>query len=179
MQAKKVTPENEVLYSYKNLLTKNTAKFLQNERDIKKAELKGLLSYGTGGKHIDAQQDSSTHAADVQVLEKRVNEIDKILKYARVSAPKDQTQTVCLGNGVRLMLGGAVKTFFVESVSVGRNANVLSLFSPLGQAIFGKKKGEAGHYLVNEKNHNFTVLEIIPYSEAVKILKPQNQLETA
>ena len=179
MKAKKVIQENDILQSYRNLLTKNTAKFLQNERNIKKEELKGLLSHGTGGKHVDAQQDSSTHAADVQVLEKRVNEIDKILKYSHISVPKDQTQMVCLGNGVRLMLGGAVKTFFVESVSVGRNGNVLSLFSPLGQAIFGKKKGEAGHYLVNEKNHNFTVLEIMPYSEAVKILKPQNQLETA
>ncbi len=168
--------ENELLQSYKNLLTKNTARFLEKERDTKREELKGLLSHGTGGKHIDAQQDASTHAASVQVLEKRVNEIEKILEYSHVSVPKDQTQMVCLGNGVEILLGDKKKTFFVESVSVGINGNVLSLFSPLGKKLFGKKKGESGQYGVNGNALTFTVLEIIPYSKATEILKPQAEV---
>jgi transcription elongation GreA/GreB family factor len=165
--------ENKLLQSYRNLLTKNTAKFLEKERSVKKEELRDLLSHGTGGKHIDAQQDASTHAATVQVLEKRVNEIEGILKRSHISVPKDQTQMVCLGNGVRIMLGTKEKTYFVETVSAGIHGNVLSLFSPLGKELFGKKKGETGYYKVDNRTLSFTVLEIMPYSTATEILKPQ------
>lgn len=138
-----------------NLLLINTAKFLSKELSEIQVKL--------------ASEDISSESHEA--LSKKTVLIQGYLKR-QLYRPVGQSETVSLGSGIKVLINGEEKCFFVDSFFVGKCRNIISLASPFGVAVFGKNVGDKGTYITPQGNsYKFVILEIIPYAKAKDLLK--------
>ena len=78
----------------------------------------------------------------------------------------DQKKTIVLS-----INGRETKEVFLESISTGSCTKIISLNSPIGKEIFGKKAGDKGTYLASGIEYFYEIFEVKPFSEAKKIFK--------
>ncbi len=142
-------------------LTQNTATFLSKEMAKKQQRLADLTQ---------TTEDSFSNRHEIQQLREAIQVLTLQLDR-QVYVPREQKDYISLGSGVTVLIGTVRKNLFVDSIHVGKCRNIVSLGSPLGSAIFGKKVGDSGSYRTESGFFNYEVLEILPYSEAKKILK--------
>ena len=143
------------LKTSQSMLLYNTAKFLSKE--LSEIQIK-LTS-----------DDISSESHDA--LSKKTILIQSYLKR-QLYRPLEQSETVSLGNGIKVLINGQEKSFFVDSFFVGKCRNIISLASPFGVAVFGKRAGDKGTYITPGGNpYKFMILEIIPYIKAKDLLK--------
>jgi transcription elongation GreA/GreB family factor len=137
------------------LLLHSTAKFLTQELGAIQEKLK----------------DEDISYESKEVLRKKTIIIQSYLNR-QLYTPPPQSEMMSLGNGIRVLINREEKTFFVDSFCYGKCKNIVSLVSPFGVAVFGKKIGEVGKYTTtNGKIIQFKILGIIPYLEAKRLLK--------
>lgn len=156
----------------KTLLTPNTAKYLTKnliEDQDRKAEIMGGLN-PEGGSIKNRQHEASANDYAVQQLDKRIISTTKLLNR-QLYIPKEQSQYVSIGSGVKLLLNGKQRELFVDSTCVGKCKEMISLHSPLGEAIYGGQLGDEGVYEVEGAKFSYRILEILPYTKAKEILK--------
>jgi len=146
--------KNFVLRNLRRYLPANTVNFLSKTLTEKQNRLEKLK-----GNHDETQ-----------LLTTEISNIEKILGHFRPHTPSEQKEKISLGNGVVLDVNGEKKTLFVDSVLVGKKRSIVSLNSPWGQVIFGKKVGQKGTITVEKKELRFKVLEIWPYTKAKRII---------
>lgn len=101
--------------------------------------------------------------AEEQMWSKKVGDLQKVRNSAHIITPEEQAETVKIGVGVILQYeSDEEEKFLVEGYLVNSGESDLSLYSPLGKAIFGAREGEkrtfSGKQLV-------TIKKIVPPSE--------------
>lgn len=154
------------------LVTPCTAKFWNKRLKEIENELDGILKDPNTGSKKDSIELENIH---LDTKEKLVNEKSGIklnLSRLRIYEPKDQTNSISIGNSVVISInGGKKKERFLENISTGSCTKIVSLSSPLCEAIFGKKAGDKGTYRANGLIYSYEIFEVKPFSEAKKILK--------
>lgn len=148
---------------YKNLLLPHTENFLTRKLKRTKAE---IISF----------TEVRVNNPDYNRLENQKNECIKSLRK-EIHQPVEQKEIVTLGSGVKVKINGITNYFFVDCFNAGNGKNIASLDSKLGKELFKKKVNQTGSYYT-AANHlvEFEILEILPYSKAVKIIIPMEEV---
>lgn len=110
-------------------------------------EYKSILTEGyksgaeQDGHHDEGFQKSLSNA---MVQSKRIRELQELNNNAHIVYPENQNEVVKIGNGVSLEYGdGTIKILILEGYLMGDyDENVISIYSPLGKAILGSKRGD-------------------------------------
>lgn len=93
-------------------------------------------------------------------VEGRISEIEHILKHAKVIQSKS-TDAVSLGSTVHVELeDGQQQYTIVGSTEANPDKGMISDQSPLGQALLGKKKGEAVEISVPNGTMTYKIVKI-------------------
>jgi transcription elongation factor GreA len=103
---------------------------------------------GVAREHGDIRENADYDAAKNEqgMMEARIRQLEEILRSAVVGAPRD-TGKAGPGMIVRLEIAGDEETYFLGSREEAIDGmDVLSLQSPLGQAVVGRKPGEKFSY---------------------------------
>jgi transcription elongation factor GreA len=111
----------------------------------------------------DLSENAEYHAArEAQAaVEERVMQIEEILRNAVIMTAKHRTDVVGIGSVVTITKGEGKKTYtIVGSEEADLAQGKISNQSPLGKAIFGKKKGETFSYVTPQGTVKGTILEI-------------------
>jgi transcription elongation factor GreA len=138
-------------------LTKELA-FLTHDRRKEIAEaLEAAKALG------DLSENAEYHAArEAQAaVEERIMVIEEILKNAVVVSSKHKTDSVGIGSVVTYRKGKDERTFtIVGSEEANIAQNKISNKSPLGEALFGKRKGDAFVYSAPNGKAEGTIIDI-------------------
>jgi transcription elongation factor GreA len=103
---------------------------------------------GVAREHGDIRENADYDAAKNEqgMMEARIRQLEEILRSAVVGTPPD-TGKAGPGMVVRLEIAGDEETYFLGSREEAIDGmDVLSLQSPLGQAVIGRKPGEKFSY---------------------------------
>jgi transcription elongation factor GreA len=103
---------------------------------------------GVAREHGDIRENADYDAAKNEqgMMEARIRQLEEILRSAVVGTPPD-TGKAGPGMVVRLEIAGDEETYFLGSREEAIDGmDVLSLQSPLGQAVVGRKPGEKFSY---------------------------------
>jgi transcription elongation GreA/GreB family factor len=91
---------------------------------------------------------------------------------AQVIEPEEQNINVQVGNGVEIRYyDGTTFRFILEGYWLGSLENRVSVYGPLGQALFGAKKGEKRTLKLDREEKNIIVIDIILPSIVKKTYK--------
>jgi transcription elongation factor GreA len=99
---------------------------------------------------------------DMEMLETKLQELDMVLKnYEIITPPKEDKETVYLGSKVFLQDNSGNKTSFtiVGTLEANPFEGKISNESPVGQALLGRKIGEAVA-VKNQPNFVYKVLKV-------------------
>lgn len=165
--------KNLGLADFRNFLTQNTAYFLSKELAGYQEMLRELTGSQETGKNLRGE--ISANAPSIRLARNRIFSITNLLNR-QIYMPKDQTEKISLGSGVILTLNGERKEYFIDSTRVGPCKKIVSLNSPFGEILFGKTAGESGTFVARNKILEFEILQLLPYSEAKKILKTTHRV---
>lgn len=154
------------------LVTPCTANFLKKRLNEIEKELQSILKDPNTGSKEDSIELVKIHSSTKDKLEKDKSEIKHTLLKLKVYEPGEQFESISTGNSVVVSINnGKEKEIFLESISTGTCTKIVSLSSPLGKSIFGKKTGDKGTYPANGITYSYEIFEIKPFSEAKKIFK--------
>jgi len=130
----KVILTKEGLESVKSELEK-----LYQERKSIQLQIKEAKSYGDLSENSEYQD-----AKDRQVLtETRIAEMENIIRNAVIDTGTCTDGGVCIGSNVTVNSGGREFTYtLVGATQADPTAGKVSVESPIGQSLMGKKKGE-------------------------------------
>lgn len=93
-------------------------------------------------------------------IEGRIVELEQVIKNAEVFK-KDKSGAVQLGSKVKLSLGGQEEEFLVVSANEADIAkSKVSIDSPLGQALKGKKAGEKAKVLAPAGSADYIIINV-------------------
>jgi transcription elongation factor GreA len=130
---KKFTPE-----TYEKLKKELEDLKTKGRREIAE-RLKHTASFGDLSENFAYQQARE----DQQMLERRIAELESILKDAVIITKEHDKKIVDIGSVVTVVFEGKEKKFqIVEPEEANPEEGKISSKSPLGQAIFGKKVDE-------------------------------------
>jgi transcription elongation factor GreA len=130
---KKFTPE-----TYEKLKKELEDLKTKGRREIAE-RLRHTASFGDLSENFAYQQARE----DQQMLERRIAELESILKDAVIITKEHDKKIVDIGSVVTLVFDGEEKKFqIVEPEEANPEEGKISSKSPLGQAIFGKKVDE-------------------------------------
>jgi transcription elongation factor GreA len=129
--------------------------------DIKRKEIAEALE---AAKALgDLSENAEYHSArEAQAgVEERISVIEEILKNAIIVGSKHKTDVVGIGSIVTLKRGKEEKTYtVVGSEESDIHAGKISNKSPIGEAMMGKRKGEAFTCVTPRGEEHCTVVEI-------------------
>lgn len=116
--------------------------------------------------HGDLSENFEYHAAkkDKNKNESRIRYLERMLKTAEIIEEKSAADEVGLDNTVTLYFEEdeeEEKFRIVTSIRGNSLANKISIESPLGKAIFGKKLGERVYVPINESAGYYVVIKAL------------------
>lgn len=138
----------------KILLSKQKIHKLKNQLTKLEANLKGQKDeQGQRGGLLDSWHETAAHAATQAAAEAKVKELRSILEKAEVLPDKVKSTKVILGSRVEIEdeYGNISKYRLVHPLEAAPEKGLLSVESPLGKLLLGKKKG--GQIIFNEKRY--------------------------
>jgi transcription elongation factor GreA len=151
--------ENEYLTKEK---FEELTKELENLKTEKRKEVAENLEYSKG--LGDLSENAEYHEArEMQVaLESRIEKLDAMLKSAIIVSDRHGS-TVNIGSTVVVQneKGGNKQTFIlVGSEEVDVTSGKISMHSPLGSALLGKRKGDHAEFQSPRGPIGYTILEV-------------------
>lgn len=131
----------------KEYLSKEKLVELQTELDeltrVKRKEIAAELEAAKAQGDISENAEYHSARESQAAIEERISDLENILKNAVIISNKHKTDIVGIGSVVTVKRGKDKKTYTVVG---GEEADVaqgkISNKSPLGESIFGRKKGE-------------------------------------
>jgi transcription elongation factor GreA len=136
-------------------------KELENLKNVRRKEVAESLEYAKA--LGDLSENAEYHEArDMQAtIEDRISKLDDLLKNAVIVSGKDVSGAVGIGSVVTVKTDD--KTFhytIVGSEESDVSANKISIRSPFGQAVLGKKKGEKFSFIAPSGELSYIVAEV-------------------
>ena len=151
-----------------NELTKSDIKKMEEEIEYRKLVVRkqALEAVKEARAHVDLSENFEYHAAkkDKNQNESRIRYLERMIKTAVVISDDSKEDEVGLNNTVTIYFEDEdeEETFkLVTTVRGNTLKGLVSIESPIGKAILGKKKGERVFVQVNEQNgYYITIREI-------------------
>ena len=150
----------------KQYLTKEKFDELQKELDglkkVKRKEIAESLEYAKSLGDLSENAEYHEAREDQAALEDRIAKLENILSTAEIMA-LHHTEAVGIGSTVVVQKDGEKSSHKFEVVG-SEEANItagkISLHSPLGEAMAGKRKGEAFSFLSPKGTMSYKIVEI-------------------
>ncbi len=149
-------------------LTKNDVKKIQEEIEHRKlVERKELIeAVKEARSHGDLSENFEYHAAKKEKNrnESRIRYLERMLKTAQIVEDHSGEDEVGLNNTVEVYCedDGEVETYRIVTSVRGSSLNgLISIESPLGKAILGKKEGDRAYVRVNDNAGYYVVIRKI------------------
>ena len=151
--------EHEYLTKEKHKALSEELQYLKKTKRKEVAEqLEYAKSLGDLSENAEYQEARDTQA----MIEDRIAHLESILKTSKVVS-SHATNTVAVGSVVSIKKDGSggEKIYTIVGIEESDiNANKISTESPLGQAIFGKKKGETFSFKTPSGLSTYKVISI-------------------
>lgn len=151
---------NKEIYLTKEGLEKLKAEFkdlVENQRPKVIARIAQAREYGDlseNAEYADAREQQS-------FIEGRILELQNQIKNARIIEEGKENDQVALGRKVTLSFDGEKEEYILVGPSEGNPAEgKISISSPLGQALMGKKKGESVEVQTGDEKLTYKILNI-------------------
>lgn len=110
--------------------------------------------------------------AEEMMWSKRLGELQSLIFNARVTKPKEQNEFVEIGTGIIIEYeDGSTFRFILDGYLVDITEDYVSIYSPLGKALLGARKGEERKLEKTEKI--VKVKKIFPPSKAKSVLQEE------
>jgi len=137
----------DTMDSQKEYLSKDKFEELKDELDdLMTHKRKEIAEQLEAAKSLgDLSENAEYHSArEAQAaMEERISVLENILKNATVISSRHKTDAVSIGSTVKVARGKEVKTYtIVGSEEADIAAGKISNKSPLGEAVFGRRKGD-------------------------------------
>lgn len=148
-------------------------KLKQSISEIEETREKAAQEKIKGGSGQDTWHDEGFRvgATEESMWNKRLSELKNMVNNAKVIEPEEQDDQVEIGNGVLLEYEDGMKLNAIMEGSVfGEMKNVISISSPVGQAIKGARKEEEVPVQIGDRERVVKILDIFPPSVAEKRL---------
>ena len=149
-------------------LTKSDVKKIQEEIEHRKlVERKELIeAVKEARSHGDLSENFEYHAAKKEKNrnESRIRYLERLLKTAQIVEDHSGEDEVGLNNTVEVYCedDGEVETYRIVTSVRGSSLNgLISIESPLGKAILGKKEGDRAYVRVNDNAGYYVVIRKI------------------
>ncbi len=149
-------------------MSNSTYERLQEELDQLLSKLsETMISQGEAGSasdwHDNAAYDEAVRASGV--LQTQVERIREVLSAAEIIEPRQETAQVGIGNTIEVLFDGEddpeTYTILGPEDSATRQ-DMISVVSPLGKSVLGKKAGETVSYRVGSRDISVKVLTVLP-----------------
>jgi len=128
-------------------ITKKGHDALEKELDelvnVKRPKLVERLSRARSEGDLSENSDYANAKEELEFLDGRISELENVLKNAEVVKSNGGTESVNLGNAVKVKVDGNEQLYnIVGEWEANPNEKKISHTSPLGQALVGKKVGD-------------------------------------
>lgn len=159
VKTQKILNKKEVYITSKGLTDiKSELELLKKEKRVEVAQrLKTAREFG------DLAENSEYDAAleDQTLIERRISELEEMLKGAQVITSAPKTDFVVIGSTVAIEMDGEVDEFtIVGKVEADPSKKRISNESPVGAALLGAKVGESVEVATPIVRYRCKVLEI-------------------
>jgi transcription elongation factor GreA len=137
-------------------------KELEHLKSTRRKEIADALEYAKSLGDLSENQEYQEARDSQAVLEDRINRLEQILKSASIVSAHD-TSVVSVGSKVTVERGGdrSRKEYtIVGSEEADAALGKISMRSPLGVAIMGKKKGESFSFTTPSGEMTYKIIEI-------------------
>ena len=114
--------------------------------------------------HGDLRENAAYEAArhDQMMLERRIQDYEDLVRNAEVVSPSTNSSVVGLGTTVIVDLDGMDETFTIVGAAESRPAaGRISVESPIGRALLGKRAGDSAVAITPRGRTAMTVKEIV------------------
>lgn len=137
-----------------HLSTKKISELQKEAENIRKA----IVQVATERKQDGHMHEGIIEEINLQPKRRRLTEIEQILKKAKILPKKVESSTVVLGSFVTIQNkeGRKRKIRIVHSLESNPAKNLISIDSPLGKILKGKKKGQA----IPLREHKWEILNV-------------------
>jgi transcription elongation factor GreA len=149
--AKEVSTESQPNTQRANYLSQEAYDRLASELESLRTEGRERISQqiGAAREHGDIRENADYDAAKNEqgMMEARIRQLEELLRTAVVGEPPE-SDTVTPGMVIRLQIDGDEETYLLGSREEAiEDMDVLSLKSPLGRAVVGRRPGEEFSYV--------------------------------
>lgn len=130
--------------------------------NVKRPHIIGVVAEARS--HGDLRENSAYDAArhDQMMLERRILEIEDLIRNAEVVETNVNSNVVGLGTTVVVVFDGSEETFTVVGAAEARPAlNRISVESPIGRALIGKRPGETAIASTPRGRSSIVIKEIV------------------
>lgn len=118
-------------------------KELEELANVKRPKLVERLSRARREGDLAENSDYANAKDELEFLDGRISELDEVLKNAEIVKTNGGTDSVNLGNAVKVKIDGHEQVFhIVGEWEANPNEKKISHTSPLGQALVGKRVGD-------------------------------------
>jgi len=130
-------------------------------KNVKQREIAAQLN--TAASYGDLSENAAYHQGKeaLSFMRGRIDELEKIIKSAKIIAGKSNSGKVEIGSTVVVSVGKEKETFTLTAPSESDFlAGKISYQSPIGQALLGRAKGDEIEIEGPERNIKYKILEI-------------------
>lgn len=133
---------------------------LEDLKHNKRKEIAENLEYAKSLGDLSENAEYNEAREEQAKVEDRINYLEQTLKYAKIVEHKKST-TVSLGSEVEVDREGTKATYtLVSSEEADMSKGKISITSPFGEAIMGKKKGEDFSYKTPKGTITYTIVKV-------------------
>jgi transcription elongation factor GreA len=136
---------------------------LHNLKTVKRKEIAEHLEYARSLGDLSENAEYHEAREDQAQTEARIQQIEIILKNAVIVTPNHKGDTIEIGSKVTVTKAGdSAQTMFtlVGSEEADISLGKISHNSPLGAALFGKKKGETFEFQSPKGSVQYTIIDV-------------------
>lgn len=138
-------------------LKRNLERLTKTVRPRLAEEVKRLASQGDFSENAGYQISKGR----LRGINQRILEIEDLLARAEIIEPQNDSGSVRLGNIVTVEVSGRKKTYeLLGSVETDPGRGVISVASPLGSALLGRRAGETAKIKLKDKEIEYKIINI-------------------
>ncbi len=131
--------------------------------ELKVKEQAGIDRVALARQHGDLSENAEYHAAkdDLTFITSRIEELENVLAQAKVIKHGKASSTIKIGSTVVLRRNSQTVTYnLVTAWEADPMENKISVESPLGKALMGKKQGDKFNVDVPAGQQSYEILEV-------------------
>ena len=144
----------------------------QTEERLKEIR-KRKAEAGTGQNGWHDEQFRLSEAEENRLID-RLENLMKLYSNAEVIEPEEQCECVKIGVGIVIKFeDGTTDKIILDGYQVVLRDHIVSIYSPIGNALLGAKKGEIIE--IKEIKRQIEVIEIYPPSKAFEMIESEKE----